>query len=762
MNRFTIAAGLLLLWPLGALLQAAVPEENAPGGESKASNSQSTEGAADELQFQELEDPVARLKPIKARGAADEARLDALAWFATGRMMQDRSDMTGAFRAYRRAIDSDPTALAVYRVAIPLAIELRQVDIAARWATKAVELDPSDQQMLMHAANLLINRDDLPGAIRLLEQASKSPNIDKQSPQYVQMMRDLAVLYSAAERKDEAAGSFEVLFDALTHPEKYKLSLKDRTQLQSNAATSFERMGQVFLEAKKTDLALAAFQKAAESAKGPAAGNVSFNLAQVYLQAGQAEKALAELQKYIDSQRQSKGRAAYDLLAEILTKLDRSADLIPRLEAAGGKDPHNSTLQYFLADKFAEANRLDEAEAIYKKTLDSAAELQGFVGLAGVYRRQGRPAEVLDALARGYSEAGDLKGMTSEIKAIVSDEKLLNGILEAGAKRLDQQPPTLTFAPGYVLANIAAEAKKTELAERAYRYLLTVRKERANLIYDELGSHLIEVRKYAEAAKIYREAADDDSVSDARPNFLFMLTYAFELSGETKKALDAIAAAQQIIPNNPLLLSQEAWVYYHSHQYDEAIRRFEKLIADFPQPQVRQIIRRAQYSLSNIHVLQGDVRKGMEILEAIYKENPNDISVNNDLGYLYADHGMHLEQAESMIRKALDAEPENAAYLDSMGWVLFKRGKAEEALPYLEKSIKISTGTGDETLYEHVGDVYDKLQQPAKAEEAWKKSLELARQAAYPDQKLIDRVAEKLKNQKQDAGKLKPAQSGSP
>ena len=761
MNRFTIAAGLLLLWPLGAIVHAAVPEENAPG-ESKASNSQGTERPADEIQFQELEDPVSRLKPIKARGAADEARLDALAWFATGRMMQDRSDLTGAFRAYRRAIDSDPTALAVYRVAIPLAIELRQVDIAARWATKAVELDPSDQQMLMHAANLLINRDDLPGAIRLLEQASKSPNIDKQSQQYVQMMRDLAVLYSAAERTDEAAASFEILFDALTHPEKYKLSLKDRTQLQSNAATSFERMGQVFLEAKKTDLALAAFQKAAESAKGPAAGNVSFNLAQVYLQAGQAEKALSELQKYIDSQRQSKGRAAYDLLAEILTRLDRSAELIPRLEAAGGKDPHNSTLQYFLADKFAEANRLDEAEAIYKKTLDTAGELQGFVGLAGVYRRQGRPAEVLDALARGYSEAGDLKGMTSEIKAIVSDEKLLNGILEAGAKRLDQQPPTLTFAPGYVLANIAAEAKKTELAERTYRYLLAVRKERANLIYEELGSHLIEVRKYAEAAKIYREAADDDSVSDARPNFLFMLTYAFELSGETKKALDAIAAAQQIIPNNPLLLSQEAWVYYHSHQYDEAIRRFEKLIADFPQPQVRQIIRRAQYSLSNIHVLQGDVRKGMEILEAIYKENPNDISVNNDLGYLYADHGMHLEQAESMIRKALDAEPENAAYLDSMGWVLFKRGKAEEALPYLEKSIKISTGTGDETLYEHVGDVYDKLQQPAKAEEAWKKSLELARQAAYPDQKLIDRVAEKLKNQKQDAGKLKPAQSGSP
>lgn len=760
MKRTTIVSGFLLFCLLCPAVNAA-PAGKSPD-ETATPPSRDPEASTEGFQFQELEDPVPRLKPTRPRGAADEARLDALAWFGTGRMLQDRGDLTGAFRSYRRAIDADPTALAVYKVAIPLAIELRQVDIAARWATKAVELDPADQQMLLHAANLLINRDDLPGAIRLLEQASKSPNLDKTSPQYVQMMRDLAVLYTAAERKEDAAASFEILFDALMHPEKFKLSPRDRTQLQSNPATSFERMGQVFLEAKKTDLALAAFQKAAESAKGPAAGNVSFNLAQVYLQSGQGEKALTELQKYIDSQRQSKGRAAYDLLAEILAKLDRSADLIPRLEAAAGKDPHNSTLQYFLAEKFADANRLDEAEALYKKTLDSAAELPGFVGLAGVYRRQGRPADVLDALARGYSEAGDLKGMTAEIKAVVSDEKLLTGILEAGAKRLDQQPPMLTFAPGYVLANIAAEAKKTDLAERVYRYLLSVRKERANLVYEELGSHLVEVKKYAEAAKVYREAADDDSVSDARPNFLFMLTYALELSGETKKALEAIAAAQQIIPNNPLLMSQEAWVYYHSHQYDEAIRRFEKLIAEFPQPQVRQIVRRAQYSLSNIHVLQGDVRKGIEILEAIYKESPNDISVNNDLGYLYADHGMHLEQAESMIRKALDAEPENAAYLDSMGWVLFKRGKAEDALPYIEKSIKISTGTGDETLYEHLGDVYDKLQQSAKSTEAWQKSLELARQGAYPDQKLIDRVTEKLKNRKQDPGKLKPSRTGSP
>jgi tetratricopeptide (TPR) repeat protein len=243
---------------------------------------------------------------------------------------------------------------------------------------------------------------------------------------------------------------------------------------------------------------------------------------------------------------------------------------------------------------------------------------------------------------------------------------------------------------------------------------------------------------------------------------LFSLTHALAFAGETKKALEAIAAAQQLIPNNPVLRSEEAWVYYQAQQYDEAVQKLEKLIADFPQPQAQQIVRRAQDLLSNIYVLQGDLKKALGILETIYKENPSDIRVNNDLGYLYADHGLHLEQAEGMIRKALATEPENAAYLDSMGWVLFKLGKNEEALPYLEKAVKKSTGTGDETLYDHLGDVYDRLGQSAKAIEAWKKSIELAKEAAFPDKKLIERVEEKLKVRKQDNGKLKPASPDTP
>ena len=120
-----------------------------------------------------------------------------------------------------------------------------------------------------------------------------------------------------------------------------------------------------------------------------------------------------------------------------------------------------------------------------------------------------------------------------------------------------------------------------------------------------------------------------------------------------------------------------------------------------------------------------------------------------------------MEQAEQMIAKALKAEPENVAYLDSMGWVLFKLGKYAEAVPHLEKAVGKLSG-GDDTIWDHLGDVYDRLQQPAKALEAWKKALEGAKASTAPDKKLIERIEEKIKNHSTAAGKLNPQRPNSP
>ena len=91
---------------------------------------------------------------------------------------------------------------------------------------------------------------------------------------------------------------------------------------------------------------------------------------------------------------------------------------------------------------------------------------------------------------------------------------------------------------------------------------------------------------------------------------------------------------------------------------------------------------------------------------------------------MWADRGEQLDRARELIEKALRIEPKNAAYLDSMGWVMFKLGQPKEALQYLLKAVELSEEP-DAVIWDHLGDVYAALGETAQAREAWRKSLSL-------------------------------------
>jgi tetratricopeptide (TPR) repeat protein len=111
---------------------------------------------------------------------------------------------------------------------------------------------------------------------------------------------------------------------------------------------------------------------------------------------------------------------------------------------------------------------------------------------------------------------------------------------------------------------------------------------------------------------------------------------------------------------------------------------------------------------------EAEFRKVLEI-------NPKSSSALNYLGYMLADRGERLEEARDMISKALDIEPDNGAYLDSLGWVNFRLNKLDEAERNLRLSIeKIN---GDPTVYDHLGDVYLKQGKVKDAIAQWQLSL---------------------------------------
>jgi tetratricopeptide (TPR) repeat protein len=232
----------------------------------------------------------------------------------------------------------------------------------------------------------------------------------------------------------------------------------------------------------------------------------------------------------------------------------------------------------------------------------------------------------------------------------------------------------------------------------------------------------------------------------------------------------AIASANKSIEIDPQEIeghSTLAWVLTHSGQYQKAIEKYDQILKDFADN--AEVVRRVRYMLSNVYVQTGEMEKSEQALEQILKEHPDDAAANNDLGYLWADQGKNLEQAEKMIRKALDryaaerdpGEPEkNAAYLDSMGWVLYKLGRPDEAAKFLEEAVGVDEGAADGTIVDHLGDVYMRLKQTAKAKEHWLKAQKILEAAEGPrrEDKRLKEIKEKLKNldeQKDNPGEIK-------
>jgi tetratricopeptide (TPR) repeat protein len=91
-------------------------------------------------------------------------------------------------------------------------------------------------------------------------------------------------------------------------------------------------------------------------------------------------------------------------------------------------------------------------------------------------------------------------------------------------------------------------------------------------------------------------------------------------------------------------------------------------------------------------------------MEAILKENPDHADALNFLGYTYAEKGIKLDDAEKMIKKALQLKPGNGYMLDSLGWVYFKQKRFDEALKSLKEAA--SALPNDGAITEHMGDVY--------------------------------------------------------
>ena len=173
-----------------------------------------------------------------------------------------------------------------------------------------------------------------------------------------------------------------------------------------------------------------------------------------------------------------------------------------------------------------------------------------------------------------------------------------------------------------------------------------------------------------------------------------------------EEAEKLLRRATEVDPKN-----QEAWqllitVLLRQNKWDEA----KKLPSEIQDKKARAEV---LLVLADIAYMQRNWREAERIYQQVLELDPDNATALNNYGYMLAELGERLDEAEKMIRKALKIRPNEPAFWDSLGWVYFQRGEYKKALQWVEKAVKAQRN--DAELRYHLGMIYWKLGEREKA-----------------------------------------------
>jgi tetratricopeptide (TPR) repeat protein len=388
-----------------------------------------------------------------------------------------------------------------------------------------------------------------------------------------------------------------------------------------------------------------------------------------------------------------------------------------------------------------------------------AAVLSGVIVLAqakGASDDSGLKARIL-----ALNEVTGKKPIEGQVKLLVSDPSGTKKLLAEALPLAKEKNPPFNINGSYILAAAAFELKDYEASGTFYQICLNHclnvgAREELNDVYNSLikvDDRLYRDRKFEQCDAMLQQQMEWCQEHGIGGEVMAELVRRrSRVREEMGKPDEADKLAQTLLKadqENWQNLELEAWLLRKRGKSEQAVHTYEKMLEviakdkNVSKEDRAELTSEIRYLLSNVYMDLDQVTKAGEQLELLLKQSPDDPSYNNDLGYIWADHDMNLDKAEAMIRKAIEQDRKqreknraegkadgendkmNAAYLDSLGWVLFKQKKYQEAKPYLLQAIEDKEGQHVE-IFDHLGQVYMALGDKAAAIAAWKKGIEAA------------------------------------
>jgi len=511
--------------------------------------------------------------------------------------------------------------------------------------------------------------------------------------------------------------------------------------------------GMSFEENGEMDKALAAYRKVLDVDPGQA--NLASRVAALLTRQDDFPEAIDVLKDAIKANPSAPGPLLQ--LAFIYTKyLRRTDQAIDYVNRAIALDPHNIDAYERLCEIALGAG--DEKKAL--QSLDRAMEIKSddpafWARLGKLYAsivfkpdRPPKPEEVArvnDIFKKAADRAGDDAAALKDVADYYASTQQIKEAIPLYLRLLELEPDDINarekLATGFVLTNQrekAVEMLEAIIKEHPEKYqpydLL------AGLL-DDAARALEREKKSDQAKAMFAKAAANYEQSliinpgRASP-YLHLAELLLGPLKQNERAVKVLSEARQHFPQTPEIVYYLGIAQREAKHFQEAVATFEEALHEAEAEGTEIANARFYFDYGAAAEQAGLHDKAADLFRKSIAVDPaNAADAYNYLAYMWAEHDTHLDEAEQMIKLALQADPNNGAYIDTLGWLEFRQGKFDQALSDLLRAAQKLTRE-DPVVLEHVGDACAKLNKPAQALDAWQKALNLDPQ----NKKLADKI----------------------
>jgi tetratricopeptide (TPR) repeat protein len=512
------------------------------------------------------------------------------------------------------------------------------------------------------------------------EDGKQARPADDYSPAAVQARTTSHALYTSAvllvldEQHERAAEEF------------FKAAMADLSNNSLTVEASSRLLG-----LSKVDRAIELLTNA--TARAGASGAVYARLGRAYAIVGKREMALEANRKAI---KKSPGLfAGYQYLADDFLQNKQTNQAMNVLEEAARQPKVDAGFLIELAETygtlFPRPGREDIVKTRALEALRRAAALKPTHPL------------LLRHLAEAFIEFGALEQAAETLAPLVEREPQAQGLRER-------------------LVNLLVQTGDSTNAIKHLRILVADNPGELSINYT-LGRLLFFDRKPKEAVAYLTQALRLSA--GAEPGYFFELARAQTGADNPNAALETLDRARKRFPQNFACEFYSAQACSKLKDYTNALKFLT----------TAEIIARAAKDTNRLNddfffQLGATYERNHKFKEAetYFRKSleltPDFPEALNYLGYMWADRGENLKEAHEMIEKAVKLEPKNAAFLDSLGWVLFRLDQPQDALKWIQKAIEHAEEP-DATLFDHLGDIFAALKKQDQAREAWQKAYSI-------------------------------------